>query len=499
MNITVPQGKRLLPAAAKGLMLFAFTAMGLMIAAASAYVLLANTHPRVFFLLYAGVPVLCISGAAVFLPARNPSSRIFLVLLFAAALVLKGAVALTVTPKLESDFYLLHYAAEQLAQGNNILNDTSYFQLWPYQSFFVALLAGAIKLFGATPVTFRLMNAVFSALTNLLVYGLARRFASERASRTAALLFLLYPGTYFLIPLLTNQHLSECLLLAAFWVCTTPARSTARRLWLGGAGGVLLALSNAVRPMGVVAAMAMCACLVLQLLEWLGDRERPLGDRLLPGICFLAAYFLCGKLLSGLVVWTGLNHYGLSNQAPEWKFILGLNQESLGRYSSADAAAVFGQGVDRQALEQLEKERMSISLPDLLKLMVQKIRIMWGGFEDASWVLTDSYLAELELRGLKEPALYVVDKLQRLGGGCYLAMGLANAGGALWALRRRRALPEIQRLLMLTALAYFCAHLFIEIQVRYRSTMTVLLIVLAAAGFDWLYELAGRRRARRSR
>ena len=497
MRTAVPQGRRLVPAAVKGLILFAFAAMGLLIAAASAYMLLANTHPKAFFLVYACVPALCMLGAAVLLPERNPGPRVFLALLFAAALVLKGVVALTVTPQLESDFYLLHYAAEQLAQGNNILNDTAYFQLWSYQSFFVALLAGAIKLFGATPVTFRLMNVFFSALTNLLVYGLARRFASERASRLAALLFLLYPGTYFLIPLLTNQHLSECLLLAAFWVCTAPARSTARRLWLNGAGGVLLALSNAVRPMGVVAAMAMCACLVLQLLEWLGDRSRSLGARLLPGLCFLAAYFLCGKLLSGLVIWTGLNHYGLSNQAPEWKFILGLNQESLGRYSDADAAAVFGQGVDqRQALEQLVKERMSISLPDLLKLMVQKIRIMWGGFEDASWILTPRYLDELEQQGLKELVLYVVDKLQRLGSGCYIAMGLINAGGALSALRQRKPLPETQRLLMLTALAYFCAHLFIEIQVRYRSTMTVLLIVLAASGFDWLHELAGRRKAK---
>lgn len=180
MRTAVPRGGRLLPAAAGGLALFAFAAMGLMIAAAAAYVLLTNTHPRGFFLLYACVPALCLAGAAVLLPAERLGRRAFLILLFTAALVLKGTAALTVTPRLESDFYLLHYAAEQLAQGNNILNDTSYFQLWPYQSFFVAVLAGVMKLFGASPVVFRLMNALLSALTNLLVYALARRFASER-------------------------------------------------------------------------------------------------------------------------------------------------------------------------------------------------------------------------------------------------------------------------------------------------------------------------------
>lgn len=494
MRTATSQGGRL-SAPAENLILLAFAAVALMIAAASAYMLLTNTQPKIFFLAYACVPVLCILVGAAFLPERRPGPRVFLLLLFTAGLALKGITALTVTPKLESDFYLLHYAAEQLAQGNNILNDTPYFQLWSYQSFFVALLAGIIKLFGAAPVTFRLMNALFSALTDLLVYALARRFASERAARLAALLFLFYPGTYFLIPVLTNQHLSELLLLAAFWVWTIPDVGQRKRLWLGGVGGILLALSNAVRPMGVVAVLAICACLVLRILEWLEDGRHALWERLLPGLCALAAYFLFGKLLSGLVIWTELNQSGLSNQAPEWKFILGLNQESLGRYSDADAAAVFHEGAVRpQEMERLMKERMSISLPDLLKLMVQKVRIMWGGFEDVSWVLTDFYQNQLEQQGLKELALYVTDKLQRLGSGCYIAIALANAGGALAALRRRRPLPAVQRLLMLTALAYFCAHLFIEIQIRYRSTMTVLLIILAAAGFDWLHGLIRRRK-----
>ena len=258
---------------------------------------------------------------------------------------------------------------------------------------------------------------------------------------------------------------------------------------------MLLALSNAVRPMGLVAVLALCACMVFQLMEvW----ERRSGwTALLPGLCTLAAYFLCGALISGLVVWTGLNRLGLTNQAPEWKFVLGLNTQSLGRYSDADAAAVFGPGVAdwRGELERLLEERLTISLPALLRLMAHKIRIMWGGFEDASWVLTASYLAELEGRGLAAAALAGTGVLQRLCSGCWISVNLLNAGAALSALRRRERPRGVRLLLMLTALAYFCAHLFIEIQIRYRSTMTVLLVILAAAGFDWAAGLFRRRRA----
>lgn len=486
--MATPAGR--LYAAGGGLVRLAFAAMSLLIGGAAAYTLLGSTQPRPFFLLYACLPALCMVLGAVYLPGHRPGQRVFLALLLLAALALKGVVALAVDPGLESDFYLLHYAAAQLAQGNNILNDTTYFQLWPYQSFFVALMAGAIKLFGDVPTLFRVCNALCSALTNGLVYLLARRFASERGARLAALLFLLYPGTYFLIPLLTNQHLSELLLLAGLWVYT----GTGRRVLRGGAAGVLLALSNGVRPMAVVAALAVCACLVLEVLRPRQPEGPGLLARLAPGVCLLAVYFLGGKLLSGLVMWTGLNQYGLTNQAPEWKFILGLNEQTLGRYSDADAAAVFGSGLNRQALEDLYEQRTAISLPRLLVLMAQKVRLMWGGFEDASWVLNDTYLARLEELGLGELVPWCVDKLQRLAAGCYIAVGILGAGGALSALRGRKPLPQVQLLLTLTALAYFCAHLLIEIQVRYRSTMTVLLLILAAAGFDWLGALFRRRR-----
>ena len=125
MRTATSQGGRL-SAPAENLILLAFAAVALMIAAASAYMLLTNTQPKIFFLAYACVPVLCILVGAAFLPERRPGPRVFLLLLFTAGLALKGITALTVTPKLESDFYLLHYAAEQLAQGNNGLAKSKY-------------------------------------------------------------------------------------------------------------------------------------------------------------------------------------------------------------------------------------------------------------------------------------------------------------------------------------------------------------------------------------
>lgn len=59
------------------------------------------------------------------------------------------------------------------------------------------------------------------------------------------------------------------------------------------------------------------------------------------------------------------------------------------------------------------------------------------------------------------------------------AFGLAGLGA--WAKSRR---PSLSAILILAAGLYFGAHLLIEIQVRYRSTMLLFLLPLTACGID---------------
>jgi 4-amino-4-deoxy-L-arabinose transferase-like glycosyltransferase len=71
-------------------------------------------------------------------------------------------------------------------KGVNLLGELDYFHYWPYQSAFVAWMALFIRLFGADVVFFKLTNCLFSALSTLLVYLLAKRFASEWGARVAS-------------------------------------------------------------------------------------------------------------------------------------------------------------------------------------------------------------------------------------------------------------------------------------------------------------------------
>lgn len=476
--------------------------MGILIAWVSLLNLSAETSPITFALLYlaAGTGiVLAVIALCRAVPAK--SELRFCICLAAAAFAVRGVFVLLIPSEPASDFNAMYAAACELAQGNNILNDTPYFQWWSYQSGFVAWMAFWIRLFGADVFFFQMTNCLCGAGCAVLVCALARRFASPQGARAAGILYLIYPGSIVFAPVLTNQHLSELLLLTALYVATGEGDTVKSRLLRGGAAGLLLALSNAVRPSAVVMVLAVLAVLILELFRW-----KELGRRgLLPvaaGVLAIAAvYVLSGEALSWLVRITELNRNGLTNNVPEWKFISGLNQESHGGYSDADAELVFTEAPVEQIREnarQLLRERLADLTPDrLLALFWLKIKAMWGGFEPAWWAMTQNVMDAYAARGQMEALAWWHSKLERLSGGVYIADSLLISAGCVRAALREERGRSAALLLALTALAYFCVHLLIEVQSRYRTLLFAVALPLAAIGADWLAEWCGRLLVRR--
>ena len=454
-----------------------FCAMLALITAAAAAHLFRNTAPKAFSVFYLVLPWAWLLLCALYLGKHPLSPRRFALALFLLSLITKGAAALLLRTPPESDFYLLYYAAKELAGGNNMLNTTPYFQYWAYQSGFVAWMAFFIRFFHAGLPFFLLMNAVAVSATNVLLYCLCRRFASHRAAALAALIYLCYPAAYFMVPVLTNQLMAELFLTAALWVFLSP-QAEGKKLYGARLGaGVLLAVSNLFRPMAVVVLLAVLGGTLL----YTASSRQSLRVCACSCLLFCAGYAAVTQGASLLVCVSGLNANGLSNQLAAWKFVLGLNRTSLGRYSSLDAVTVFASEDPAAAAQALVRERLSAySVPELLRLFWDKLAIMWGSFEDSSWALTQRVMDRLQSWGLDGFVRYWTDKWCRLGAGFYTAL-LALAGLGAWAKSRR---PSLSAILILAAGLYFGAHLLIEIQVRYRSTMLLFLLPLTACGTD---------------
>lgn len=366
------------------------------------------------------------------------------------------------------DFATMHSAAEQLAGGSHSYLDNIYFFNWAYQSAFVAYEALVITLFGSSLFPLQMLNALWLAGTNVLVYAIAKHFLPKRAAMAVGVLYCLYPAPLFLAGVLTNQHLSVFLLYSALYVLLsgeiTPLRAVG--------AGALIALGNAMRPIGVI--------VMLAAVLWLLIRAAHRADRrcALHGIYVAASYFIAGSLLSGLIVFSGINPEGLSNNQPMWKFVVGLNQDSSGSWNRTDYDTYLSLPTDQAhaAMTQAVQERLSVGPAKLAGLAWRKSAVMWAGNEDLYWGFGHLDQDAPAIAGLSWNTLQLL--LGSLDKGIYLlAFGLAFFGLILRLKKQEGCGPSLPLVLLLCG--YYAVHLIVEVQSRYRYCLMPCIFILA--------------------
>lgn len=420
--------------------------------------------------------VLLAGGGAVWLCLRYlPPVPHFGWLLFAVRFALALCFILWLDSQPVQDFATMYEAAGQLARGSRDYLALPYFFNWAYQSAFTAYEALVIRLFGQSLLPLQLLNALFLAGTNAMVYFIARRLFSQKAAMIAGILYCLYPAPLFLAGVLTNQHLSVFLFCCAVLLLVSPP--TPLR-WAGA--GAVMALGNAMRPIGVI---LLLAALLWAVTDWLTGRD---GRALLRALCACASYALLGALLSGLIVWSGINPQGLDNNQPMWKFVVGLNQDSSGQWNAADYETYLDPSlpteVAHKAMTDAVKERLSVGPVELAGLAWRKSAAMWAGNEDLYWGF-----GHLDPGEKASPLPLTWNDTQLLLGNMDKGIYLLGFALALWGLLKTlKARSQTTPALLLTLLlcGYYAVHLLVEVQVRYRYFLMPFVFILAARGIE---------------
>ena len=426
--------------------------------------------------------LLAAAAAALLFLRVIPPFRGFGAALFLVRFALAVFFILWLNSQPVQDFATMHDAALQLAQGDHSYLEDAYFYNWAYQSAFVAYEAAVIRLFGPSLLPLQLLNALFLSGTTVLVYLIACRFLPRRAAMASGVLYALYPAPLFLAGVLTNQHLAAFLLYLAVYVLLSRELTPLR----GAAAGALMALGNAMRPIGIIVLLSGVIWALLRALKRRGSA--PLLPSLLPAALTAVSYLLAGALLSGLIVLSGVNPQGLSNNQPLWKFVVGLNQESSGSWNQADYDAYLSlpSGEAEQAMAQAVKERLGAGVPELAGLAWRKSAVMWGANEDLYWGFGH---LDQEEAALTFPVTLTWGALERLlihadKGVYFLIFCLAAAGAALRLRRRETCGPAL--LLTLLLCGYYAVHLIVEVQCRYRYFLMPCAAVLAGLALSRL-------------
>jgi hypothetical protein len=426
--------------------------------------------------------------------------------LFAVFFAVKLGAALGLKTEQRSDFLVIYQAAQDIVAGDFSFNQTPYWDFFAYQTPFALFEAAVLRISGGSLIPLLVGGAAAMAGINLLVYLAGRRIAqSTLAGLGAAGAYLVFTDPYLYAPTLSSDHLSTFLgylgaymVLAAMW---PPARwgsrsaaaprgeaqlrpPTPRRpaaLALGG--GLVLALANLARPLGLMVWVALVAAAIAAALI-----ARRRGESLRRPAAAALALLAAGGVYVGTIAVvdsavraSGVNPAGVRSGLPEWKFVLGLAGPEG---SAADLAAIgaYGEEMLPGAREKAEAAlaRNLRDLPANWKSIVERqLRALWVRHDDAIWAFNPQ-LADLPLTGIpkaqSDTLAYIMVASER---GLFLpVVVLAGLGVARLTWRRRWGRAALFCVCFMVA--YAAIHLAIEAQPRYRYPVMPAIFALTA-------------------
>lgn len=429
--------------------------------------------------------VLLVVGLVFFVSAKLRMREVtFIIALFALSFILKLAVALSADARPESDFRAMYDAAIQFKNGDFSFAELDYFRRWAYQTGFVIYQGFIMSVFGEGTKPLLVMNCLFLAGSNVLVYKLARLYVNERASRVAALLYLIYPAAYTLAPVLTNQHLSTFLILLASYLFLQDKR----KWYVYALGGAAAGLGNVIRPVGIVFVTGVIIFVAVKTIANLRDKEGGASRHVKRAVLVVIPYLLIGSVLSFAVSASGVNPNGLTNTDPLWKLVCGLNYDSDGRYTSELSERVFSIEDDDARHEyesEIIREHIVGLMPRIARFTANKAYVMWAEYENVDFGFQDVGGKYFSLFGKDFIYQSFVRKAQSVDR-CFFAFMLLLYLIAFTGAVRKKRVNDVFLFTSTIMLIYIGSHFLIEVQPRYREFLYPFLFVSAAGiGDTW--------------
>ena len=412
-------------------------------------------------------------------PGKPERVRRYALILFAAALALNLAFTFIVRPPAVSDFKSFYDVTNQIAGHRTSYLGKRYFQVWPYQTGFPAFMAPAAMLFPKNLDALLVVNNLFGAGTVLCLFHLLKHALPVRRAFFLSLGFLLLPYPYTVAAVYTNQLPAAFFLYLGLYLVVSKTPFDLKRC---AAGALCASAGHMLRPEGILLFGAVLA--LMPVLLFVRDKAGIKGRPVLPLALFCAVYLAMNLLLSQTFVLTGLNPGGLRNQFPLYKFAVGLNEESAGQYTKADADDLF-RGYDEPAVRdqyarELISRRLSVGPGRLSSLFFRKLDALWTD-QTKNFPAIGAFTEDSEIHILvKNVQARTLKNVTALADGLWFTLLFAlcafTAVRAFMVREVPAALPLLAAFLLVSILAFSA----VEVQRRYAYLLMPCIWLLAA-------------------
>ena len=413
---------------------------------------------------FAGAIIIAAVCGCAFAAARFTPKKTLFVVLAVLALVLRIIFVFLWRIEPESDFLITYDLSRMLAQtrfdGWSAALKTAgsiYSAQWSAHMPFVVYQAFIMKIFGAYAAPVRIVNAVFSALTCVFAAGVSREISGRNAAFFTLFIMALNPLALFFIPVLTNQHAAVCFFIAAVWVFyARPLKNKYARAALCGA---LTALSHLLRPEMYVVIIAAAVWVLF------GDGKKEKIKKAARFAVFTAVFFAVLLSADFALSRGGITERSVLEGNLRYKLAVGLNYETTGTWSEADAELIFDEQKCAEAIaERLENPAKTAAL------IVRKTAYQFGSYV-YTWSMKDDFVSNEIYRRLSSAVMAVV--------------GVLAAAALVMCVKNKEKAARLLPLAVVLA-GYIAAFALIEVQPRYNYLIVPLLVIFAADGAGML-------------
>lgn len=363
---------------------------------------------------------------------------------------------------------------------------TNYFYFYNFQTGFVMYLALVIKIFGSHLIFLKIFEILFMSLTNVFVYKIASKVYTKKIGIISSIIYSLLFFNIAGSSIINNQHFSTLLVILSIYFFIKD------KCFYYVLSGILVGIANIIRPSSIIILISFCLFLLWKLLinnfkTW---KTFLIGFLLIILSAFSTMKIFDYSLLNLNVVPTST----LSSNAKYFKFVLGIHGNGIYNIPTETAEKT-------QVYFDLQKLNFDYELYNnecknfIVNKFTQNTKETFGHIKNKMLVFCGEEDNRIGFSGNKVQNSKSYIFIKYYGYVQYFLLIVFSLLTVIINVKEskfyntKNNLYQTQILFEIVFILYFCAHLLIEVQPRYRYDQYLMLAFIASPSIYLLFSI----------
>lgn len=363
---------------------------------------------------------------------------------------------------------------------------TNYFYFYNFQTGFVMYLALVIKIFGSHLIFLKIFEILFMSLTNVFVYKIASKVYTKKIGIISSIIYSLLFFNIAGSSIINNQHFSTLLVILSIYFFIKD------KCFYYVLSGILVGIANIIRPSSIIILISFCLFLLWKLLinnfkTW---KTFLIGFLLIILSAFSTMKIFDYSLLNLNVVPTST----LSSNAKYFKFVLGIHGNGIYNIPTETAEKT-------QVYFDLQKLNFDYDLYNnecknfIVNKFTQNTKETFGHIKNKMLVFCGEEDNQIDFSGNKVQNSKSYIFIKYYGYVQYFLLIVFSLLTVIINVKEskfyntKNNLYQTQILFEIVFILYFCAHLLIEVQPRYRYDQYLMLAFIASPSIYLLFSI----------